>query len=371
MKRLGIRTELCDLLGIEYPIILAGMGGAAGPTLAAAVSEAGGLGVIGATGYTPDELADVIGELRRATSKPFGVDLLLPSTVAEAGNFEDLEAEIPEESVRFVEGLMREFSIPKPTRRLRRTPLTRDYFRRQVEVVLDLKVAVFASGLGNPAWMVEDAHAVGMKVIGLVGNVKNARRVADGGADVVVAQGHEAGGHTGRIGTMALVPQVVDAISPTLTVAAGGIADGRGLVAALALGAVGIWCGTAFIATPEAYVDSERAGYSDEWQVKLMKQKLLDATEEDFRIGRMYTGKTMRHVYNSWTAAWERAEAPATLRMPLQGMLVGEALEGAREAKIAELVGGPAGQIGGMVTELKPAAQIVREMVAQAEELLG
>ena len=336
-----LKTELCDQLGIEYPIMLAGMGGAAGPTLAAAVSEAGGLGVVGATGYTPEELIDMINKVRSLTDKPFGVDLLLPSSIADTGNREDLEVEITEEHRRFVDQLKEEFSIPEPTTHPNRPPLTKDYFKDQVGIILDQKVPVFAAGLGNPGWMIPDAHAQGMKVIGLVGNVKNAKRVAAVDADAVVAQGTEAGGHTGRIGTLALVPQVVDAVAPTKVVAAGGIGDGRGIVAAMALGAEAVWCGTAFLATPEAYLDAQERGETDQWTRDLQHRKLVSAVDEDTRIGRMYSGKTMRHVYNAWSEAWERPEAPPTLPMPLQGMLVGEALRGAREAQIEELVGGP------------------------------
>ncbi len=147
-----LKTELCDILGIEYPIILAGMGGAAGPTLAAAVSEAGGLGVVGATGYTPEELHGMIAKVRSLTDKPFGVDLLLPSSIADSGNREDLEVEISEEHRRFVDQLKEEFGIPEPESRPQRPPLTKDYFQKQVQVILEERVPVFASGLGHPGW---------------------------------------------------------------------------------------------------------------------------------------------------------------------------------------------------------------------------
>lgn len=365
-----LKTELCEILGIEYPIILAGMGGAAGPALAAAVSAAGGLGVVGATGYTPEELHGMIAKVRSLTDKPFGVDLLLPSSIVDTGNREDLEVEISDDHRRYVDQLKEEFGIPAPKKRRDRPPLTKDYFQQQVQVVLDEKVPVFASGLGNPGWMVDDAHAQGMKVVGLVGNVKNAKRVAAANVDAVVAQGTEAGGHTGRIGTLALVPQVVDAVSPTKVVAAGGIGDGRGLLAALALGAQAVWCGTAFLATPEAYQDSEERGEVDRWTRDVQHKKLVAAVDEDTRIGRMYSGKTMRHVYNAWSEAWERPEAPPTLPMPLQGLLVSEALQGAREAHIEELVGGPAGNVAGLIDAIRPAKTVVEAMVQQAEELL-
>ena len=365
-----LTNELCEMLGIEYPIILAGMGGAAGPQLAAAVSEAGGLGVVGASGYSPDELSGMIATVRSLTDKPFGVDLLVPSSLAESGNQEDLEAQIPEEHRQFVEELRREFKLLRAKQRPYFMPPTQEYFRKQVAVTLDEKVPVFASGLGDPAWMVPDAHAQGMTVMALVGNTKNAKRVAAGGADVVVAQGTEAGGHTGRIGTMALVPQVVDAVYPTTVVAAGGIGDGRGLVAALALGAAGVWCGTAFLATPEAYLDAEERGETNAWTRQVQQQKLIAASDEDTRVGKMYTGKPVRHVHNAWTEAWERPEAPATLPTPLQELLVNDALQGAREGHVDALIGGPAGNAAGLIKAVHPARDVLAAMVREAEALL-
>lgn len=365
-----LRTPICDLLGIEYPVLLAGMGGASGPSLAAAVSEAGGLGVIGASRFPPDELERVITKVRSLTSKPFAIDLLLPAAVAESGDRQQLTAQIPQEHMRFIDQLREEFDIPKVERKNERPALSQNYYKRQVEVILEMRVPVFASGLGNPAWLVPDAHKIGMKVLGLVGNVRNARRVAEGGADIVIAQGHEAGGHTGRIGTLALVPQVVDAIAPTPVVAAGGVFDGRGLVAALALGAQGVWVGTAFLVAEEAYADAPGTSMMDEWQIGIGKQKLLAATEEDTRVGRMYSGKTMRHLKNAFSDAWERPGAPDPLPMPLQGMLIADIQEGARRKRIESFVGGPAGQAVGALREIRPARDILRDMVDGATRIL-
>lgn len=365
-----LRTPICDLLDIDYPIFLAGMGGAAGPTLAAAVSNAGGLGVIGASRATPEELEGVIRKTRALTSKPFAIDLLLPSSVAEGGERREAVLQIPDEHVRFIEELREEFDLPRIERDTDRPPLSKDYYKKQVEVILDQRVPVFASGLGNPGWLVPDARKIGMKVMGLVGNVKNARRVAEGGADIVVAQGHEAGGHTGRIGTMALVPQVVDAIAPTPVVAAGGIFDGRGLVASLALGAQGVWVGTAFLVAEEAYADGPGTSMADDWQIGVGKRKLIEATEEDTRVGRMYSGKTMRHLKNAFSDAWERPGAPAPLPMPLQGMLIADFQEAARRGRREEFVGGPAGQAAGALRAIRPASEIMRDMIEGAERII-
>jgi len=362
MAQTTLHTRLCDILGIEYPVILAGMGAYAGPTLAAAVSNAGGLGVIGATGVPEDKLAEWIRKTRNLTNKPFGVDLLIPSLPLGFDAESVVEFKLPAEQVDFVNNLMKEFGIPKP-RKAVEIELSTKMYKKQVEICLEEQVPVFVSGLGNPDWMVSDAHAQGMKVIGLVGNVKNARRVAEAGVDIVVAGGHEGGGHVGRVGTLALVPQVVDAVHPTPVVAAGGIADGRGLAACLALGACGVLVGTAFLVSHEAHADAIEADLLSQWQIDHWKQKIVECTEEDTVVTRSYSGKTMRNLRNKWISAWEQPDAPPTLPMPLQLLLTLDAMEGAREAEIKDVILWPTGQIAGMIKELKSAKQIVHELV--------
>ncbi len=367
----ALRTPLCDLLGIEYPIILAGMGGAAGPTLAAAVSNAGGLGVVGATGYTPDELREMIRKLRSLTDKPFGIDLLLPSNIMEEGDREAVAATIPDANRQFVQQLQERFGVPKPgPARHQRPTLSASFYREQVRVVLDENVPVFASGLGNPAFMVPEAHERGMKVIGLAGNLRHANRVIDGGCDAVVAQGTEAGGHTGQISTLVLVPQIVEAVKPAPVIAAGGIATGRQLVAALALGAVGVWCGTAFLLSEEAYQDAVEMELQTEWYVRTLKEKYVRAQPQDAKVGRWYSGKPMRHLKNPWSDAWEEPGAPAALPMPLQGLLVAEAQRSVSQNHLEDLVYGPVGQAVGLLDEVRPAREIVSGMVREAEEAL-
>ena len=369
MAERTLRTKLCDTLGIEYPVILAGMGAYAGPTLAAAVSNAGGLGVIGGTGVPEDKLAEWIRKMRSLTSKPFGVDLLIPSLPPDFDAESEVEFKLPAEQVEFVDKLMKEFGIPKPGKAVR-MELSTKMFKKQVEICLEERVPVFVSGLGSPDWMISRAHSQGMKVIGLVGNVRSARRVAAAGVDVVVAGGHEGGGHVGRIGTLALVPQVVDAVHPTPVVAAGGIADGRGIAAALALGACGVLVGTAFLVSHEAHVDGIEMGLLSQWQTDHWKQKIIECTEEDTVVTRSYSGKTMRNLRNKWIKAWEQPDAPPTLPMPLQLLLTLDAMEGAREAEIKDVILWPTGQIAGMITELKSAKQIVHELVDGAIRVL-
>ncbi|HLB27425.1 MAG TPA: nitronate monooxygenase family protein [Dehalococcoidia bacterium] len=379
MARPTLRTPICDILGIEYPVVLAGMGGVARHRLVAAISDAGGLGIIGAATMGPDELREEIGKVRELTDKPFGVDILLPTmgTIPQTpgtsiGGPTEGEGDIPKNwrdmlpatQREFAADLRRKFDLPDehpeyptPSGRLEGAVFGPGFTRSQIDTILEEKVPVFASGLGNPGPYVEEFHAAGVKVIALVGNVKNARRVADGGTDVVVAQGAEAGGHTGRVGTMALVPQVVDAVAPTPVLAAGGIGDGRGLAAALCLGAVGAWVGTAFLVAKEAAWDD------------ILKQRILDATEEDTRVTRIYSGKPMRNINNPLIEAWEESGVP-TLPFPFQGAVIQEVTFAAQKGGRKELGMNPAGQVSGMLNEQRPAKQILQEMVEQATEII-
>lgn len=382
MARPVLRTPICDMLGIEYPIILAGMGAGVGGSalaeLVAAVSEAGGLGVLGAAGLGADGIHEQCAKVRSLTKKPFGVDILLPGNTADAppasGNGDanpgaprDPLSMLPPQYKQWTEKALGEFGleapappVPQPRPQVQsETPYARTSRQdQQVQAIMEERVAVFASGLGNPAPYVKGFHEIGTRVMGLVGNVKNARRVADGGADVVVAQGYEAGGHTGRIGTFALTPQVVDAIAPTPVVVAGGVGDGRGVAAALALGAQGVWVGTAFLATPEANLLPE------------LKQRIVDANEEDTRVTRLYSGKTMRNINNPLIEYWEESGLQA-LPMGLQGVVSGRVTQAARASGRPDLTMNPAGQISGMVRRVRPASQVLDEMVEGAVRVLA
>lgn len=368
MARAALRTDLCDLLGIEYPICLAGMGGIrfTPPELVAAVSEAGGLGVFGATGDEPDELRKRIRRVRELTDKPFGVDLLLPvvtgslqtdGTPVEPEAIRDtLRREYPRHS-EFVESLIGEFALDEHRTRRKLGGGGIALARKQVDVILEEEVPVFAAALGDPAWVVPKAREAGTKVMGLVGNVRNAARQVRAGVDVVVAQGTEAGGHTGRIATMPLVPQIVDAVDPLPVVAAGGIADGRGVAAALALGAQGVWLGTAFLTAAESRIfDSQQ-------------RSVLDGRSEDFVISRSYTGKTARQYRNPIVEAWENAGLDP-LPMPLQGMLMADLSASAERAGRHDLLFTPAGQGAGLLNESRPAAEIMAELVDDAVSVL-
>ena len=241
MRKNPLHTKLCDSLGIEYPIIAF----THCKDVAAAVINAGGFAVMGQTQHTPDEIAADIKWLReRIGGKAFGVDLVFPASVPEVGSIDELLAKIPKPQREFAEDIKRRHRIPPP----KKTPeifqlgwMTLETPRKQLEVVLDEKVPVIASGLGNPAFILEAAHARGMQVWGLVGKPRQARRELDAGVDAIIAQGTDAAGHTGNIGTFSIVPQVAAMAGDTPVIAAGGVTTGRHLAAAITLGAAGVW----------------------------------------------------------------------------------------------------------------------------------
>jgi enoyl-[acyl-carrier protein] reductase II len=315
-----MQTRLTELLSIEHPVMLAGMGGVSYAPVVAAVSEAGGFGCLGASTMGPDGMVAEMKRVKELTDRPFGVDLLTPMPG-------DLE--------------------------------------RQVAMLIEEGAAVFVAALGVPATVIEMCHEAGLIVVNMCGKVEHARRAVDAGCDLVVAQGTEAGGHTGTVATMPLVPQVVDAVGHSVpVVAAGGISDGRGLAAALALGADGIWVGTRFIATPEARAVM---GY---------KEALVAAREDSTVVSKAYSGKTMRVLRNSYTAYYE--EHPDELQ-PFPAQLGRAFNDGALhlggQSTTADVDPDkecyPAGQGTGAITELVPAGELVRRFVAEAEDVIG
>lgn len=314
-----LSTRLTEALQIEHPVMLAGMGGVSYHRLAAAVSEAGGFGCLGASTMSDDEMRAEMAAVREATDKPFGVDLL----TAVPG---DLESKV------------------------------RD--------IVAGGATAFVAGLGVPRDVIDLCHENGLVVINMCGKVRHAVDAVAAGCDIVVAQGTEAGGHTGRVATMALVPQVVDAVGDKVpVVAAGGIVDGRGLAAALALGADGVWVGTRFIATPEAR------------GVRGYKDVLLRAREDDTVVTRAYTGKTCRVIANRYTELYERGELQPD---PFPMQVVRTIQEGVNHLGGDEDTPGvdpereffPAGQGVGAIHEIVPAAELVQRFVDEAEAVL-
>ncbi len=366
-KRPILRTELCDMLGVEYPVMLAGMGTAGGYTLTAAVSNAGGLGMLGATFLWPDELRSWIRKIRALTDKPFGVDILLPAAIPKDFDVDKLKDYIPPEHTEFVRKMAKDFGVEGA--KMKEWPISEEFGRSQFQVVKEEKVPFFALGLGTPDWLIPEAHEAGIKIISLCGNVKNAVRLKQRGADIIIAQGHDAGGHTGRIGTFALVPQVVDAVSPTPVVAAGGIADGRGLVAALALGAIGAWCGTAFLATHECFWDFTELGMLNKPTIEAYYRKLIECDEEAEQITRIYSGKTTRAFRNMLNDAWEKSGLK-TLPMPLQSMLVSDLLQGMMEKGETEYYPMFAGQITGLIKKIRSVQEVMDDIIGGAVEIM-
>jgi len=374
MGKRVLRTKLCDNLGIEYPVVSAGMGPSmigektgAPVELVVAVSEAGGLGVLGAAGYSVDEMQDAIREIKKQTDKPFGVDLLLPSQIVNAGDapeegpdeipLNEILKALPETHYKWMMNIKEEMMLPDVELNVSLKSTTMRP-HAAINVCVAEKVPLFCSGLGNPGFMVDLAHDAGMKVLGIAGNTKNVRRIAQSGADFVVAQGHEGGGHTGRIGSLALWPQAIDAASPIPVLAAGGIGDGRGLAAALAMGCAGVWVGTRFLASNEG-------GALD-----VQKKAILNATDEDTRRSYLYTGKTSRVTYNRFHDLWKTSGLDP-LPFPTQVMIASAMNEMFTRAKMEEYVGQFAGQVSGLIDEIKPAAEILEDMVAEAADIIG
>jgi NAD(P)H-dependent flavin oxidoreductase YrpB (nitropropane dioxygenase family) len=368
-----LRTKLCDMLGIEYPIIAAGMG----PTLigettgapvglVVAVSEAGGLGVLGGSGFTVEGLREAIREIRSKTKKPFGVDLLLPQKIDTSGRIAQAGIKelplsmvlqtLPKPHQDWVKKIKEELGLPDVELMVRMNTTT---VRPQesIQVCIEEKIPLFCAGLGNPGFMVAEAHAAGMKVLAITGNTKNARRMAQSGIDLLVAQGHEGGGHTGRIGTMALLPQAIDAAYPVPVLAAGGIGDGRGLAAALAMGCIGAWVGTRFLATNEGGA------------LPVNKKHIIDSTDEDTRVSKAYTGKTLRASYNKFHDLWDGSGLDP-LPFPTQVLISSALLASFIEGNKDDYVGGLAGQVSGLIKEIKPARQVLEEMVEEAVDIL-
>ena len=374
MSRPVLRTPLCDMLGIEYPILSAGMG----PTLigettgapvelVVAVSEAGGMGVLGGSGFTVDELRDAIREIKKLTDKPYGVDLLLPKYLhmrggmagegADSAPLSDLLGMMPPEHQEWYNKIKEEMELPDVKIQVRMNTTTMNP-KESIQVCIDEKVPLFCAGLGNPGFMVEEAHSVGMKVLAITGNQKNGRRMAQSGIDLLVAQGYEGGGHTGRIGTMVLVPAALDVAGSVPVLAAGGIGDGRGVAAGLAMGCVGVWVGTRFLATNEGGA------------LEINKQRILKSTDEGTRVSKAYTGKTLRASYNRFHDLWD-ASGLEPIPFPSQVLLSSALLSSFIEAGKTKYVGGLAGQVSALISDIKPAAQVLEEMVAETVEILG
>jgi NAD(P)H-dependent flavin oxidoreductase YrpB (nitropropane dioxygenase family) len=375
-----MRTSICDQLGMEYPVLAFSHC----RDVVAAVSRAGGFGVLGATTLTPEQL-DI--ELRwiddEVGGKPYGVDVLVPEKLAgmERGsgfNGAALADLIPEEHRRFLDGLLAQYGIEAPgpggggeddrpdseTMHSMREPfaeaLTGEGAVRLIEAALTHPIRLVANALGAPpVEMLKAAHDANVPVAALAGKREHAERHVAAGVDIVVAQGYEAGGHTGEIATMVLVPEIVDAVAPLPVLAAGGIARGRQMAAAMALGAQGVWTGSVWLTTLEAETHP------------VVKEKFLAATSSDTIRSRSITGKPARQLKSAWTEAWDGPGSPGPLPMPLQPLLVDYAMHRIRRAAAAgapgavQLVNYFVGQVVGSLDAVRPARQVLHEMIEE------
>ena len=361
-----MRTRICDLLGIEYPIFAF----TRSREVVAEVSKAGGMGVLGAIAFTATELQAQLEWLdQHIGGKPYGVDVVMPAAIIEAAPA-DLEGMIPEGHRHFVDELLERYHVPPlPEGEEAHEGLlswVHEKARAQVEVALKHPIKLLANALGPPpADVVEAAHKRGVPIAALVGAAEHARRQVEAGVDIIIAQGTEAGGHTGQIATMVLVPEVVEAVKPVPVLAAGGIGSGAQMAAALALGADGVWTGSAWLMAAE----------SDTHPV--VQEKMAHASSSDTVRSRSWTGKPARLLRTAWTEAWDGPDSPGALPMPLQFMASVEAIgrihryAGREDSGARELVGTPVGQIVGRLNRVRPAAEIVADMVREYEETVA
>ena len=363
-----MRTKFTELTGVEHPLVAFNRS----PAVVVEASRAGALGVLAATAYTPTELDAQLSWIEeQLDGAPYGVDLLVPEAKVEVDRarlVESLRAQIPQEHLDFVAELMTKYDIPPlPEGTLLHDGTTTDasVVTQLLEVCFSHDIKLIANALGTPPPdMIGPAKEKGVPVASLVGQRKHAERQLAVGVDILVAQGYEAGGHTGDIATMILTPEIVDMAGDVPVLAAGGIASGRQLAAALALGAAGGWAGSVWLSTQEDVANS------------VIKDKFLAATSSDTERNKTRTGKPARQLLSKWHAEWAAAGAPPTLPMPLQPMLTLEAwarIDAAAEQGhpgAVELESFFIGQVVGSFTQIRTTAEVVRDLVQGCEQRL-
>ena len=359
-----MRTQVADMLGVEFPICAFSHC----RDVVAAVSRAGGFGILGAVGHSPEMLETELTWIEENTDgKPYGVDLLLPPKYvgADEGGIDakQVRSLLPDEHKAFLDEMLARYGIPVPTEDERLAPggglnVSPKGYEPLLDVAFDHRIRLVASALGPPPHdLVERAHSRDVVVAALAGTTKHALRHAQAGVDLIVAQGTEAGGHTGEVATMVLVPEVVDAVAPLPVLAAGGIARGRQMAAAFALGAQGVWCGSVWLTTEEAETPP------------VVKEKFLAAGSSDTVRSRSLTGKPARMLRSAWTDEWERPDTPDPLGMPLQTALIGDPQYRIHQAanrpdsRARELATYFVGQVVGSLDKVRPARAVVLEMV--------
>ena len=366
-----MHNTLCDVYGIDAPIFAFSHS----PAVVLAVTQAGGFGVLGAAGMEPEQLDQALQMLTRACrGKSFGIDLIIPEQYVgreEGGlSLEKLQSLIPQGHRDFLDGLLDDYHVPRQHASLSLasragTGISEKRGKELVDIALAYPVKLIVNALGvPPAYIIERAHQQGVLVGALVGSVKHAIHQKEAGVDLMIAQGFEAGGHTGEIASMVLTPQVVDAVAPIPVLTAGGVASGRQMAAALALGAQGVWTGSVWLMTEEAETHP------------VVKEKFLRATSSDTLRSRASTGKQARQLRSAWTDAWEDLANPRPLPMPLHSLLTMDAQQSIQQDALQGGEGGKklinyfVGQSVGMFDQIRPAAAVYQEMKEECETTL-
>jgi NAD(P)H-dependent flavin oxidoreductase YrpB (nitropropane dioxygenase family) len=349
-----LHTKLCDMLEIEYPVIAF----THCKDVATSVINAGGFAVLGEAMHTPDDIrADIKWIRDRVGDKQFGIDLVLPASASAEFDLAAMLAEIPDEHRAFAKEIAQRHDVPDPkgVQDLHQWGgLSQKISRAQLDVLLEERVPVIASGLGSPAFLREATRERGVKLFGLVGKTRQAKRQIDQGVDAVIAQGYDAAGHTGAMGTFSIVPEVAAIAGDTPVIAGGGVTTGRHLAAALCLGASGVWTGTLWLPSRESDIDM------------IIKERLLASNSEDTNFSKCISGMTMRTLDCPWSQEWGTPEAPAPLPPPLQMLLSSDYIQAANDHRRADLMTEACGQGVGSITEMKPARQILFDMVEEA-----
>jgi len=362
-----MQTPITEMFGIEFPILAF----THCRDVVAAVSKAGGLGVLGAVGHSDSGLeTDLAWIEAEIGDRPYGVDLIVPARYAgsEEGGLDvaDLVAAIPGAHQEFLDDLMERYQVPEDPDaagwaiRPGEAPFSANRASQQLDIALAHRPSLVANALGPPpSEMVQSCREAGVKVAALAGTRVHAERHVAAGADVIIAQGTEGGGHTGQIGSMVLLPEVVDAVAPVPVLGAGGIGRGRQMAAAMALGASGVWCGSVWLTTEEAETHP------------VVKSKMLAASSGDTLRSRSITGKPARMLRTAWTDEWDRADTPEPLGMPLQPMLTSAVMERINRAAHREGSGAEelatyfVGQVVGTMNRTRGAGQVVLDMVEE------
>ncbi|AGP60040.1 NAD(P)H-dependent flavin oxidoreductase [Streptomyces rapamycinicus] len=357
-----MQTELSARLGVEHAVF----GFTPFPAVAAAISRAGGFGVLGAVRYgAGEELARDLDWMEAHTDgRPYGLDVVMPAKKVEGVTEADIEAMIPEGHRTFVRETLAKHGVPElaegEASGWRITGWLEQVARSQLDVAFDYPVKLLANALGSPpADVVARAHDHGILVAALAGSARHALHHKEAGLDVIVAQGYEAGGHTGEIASMVLTPEVVRAVDPLPVLAAGGIGSGEQIAAGLALGAQGVWIGSLWLTTEEAELHSAA-----------LIRKLLAAGSGDTVRSRALTGKPARQLRTEWTDAWEDPDGPGPLPMPLQGLLVAEAVSRIQKYEVEPLLGTPVGQIVGRMDSVRPVQAVFDELTRGFERAI-